>query len=89
MVKIHNTSHLAVILVKIFTTQEWNTQRKNMKNLINAVASVDSSKVFIIELPANGFSWEEYIKNLILGTRQYIFKESMDTLPEAKKKLKK
>lgn len=33
--------------------------------------------------------WKEFHNQMILGLRLYMFKEDMDTLPEARKRLKK
>jgi fatty acyl-CoA reductase len=73
-------------VLQYYTTRPWIFKNDNFKKLYNEMNDVDKEK-FYCDLKQ--INYEDYILNYILGTRQYILKESPDSLPKARKTLKR
>lgn len=55
-----------------------------MKNLNKKLTALDQET---FDIYVDQWNFEEYIKTYIMGMRTYLLKESVDTLPKAKKLL--
>jgi alcohol-forming fatty acyl-CoA reductase len=65
-----------------YTTKEWHFKNENFKNLRKRVTKEDDDTFFT---DLSTLSPDEYMKNYILGARQFCCKEDMSTLPRARK----
>ncbi|XP_055679701.1 putative fatty acyl-CoA reductase CG5065 [Lutzomyia longipalpis] len=70
---------------RFFSTRQWSFQNGNVKELINSMNS-DDQKRFNINLCK--FSWDKYIENYVLGFRTYLLKQSIESLPKSRQKIR-
>lgn len=88
MLKISKKFYDALLAGSHFSTNEWRFEDSTMRSLIKAVNAAPDGKYFETDIDdSNGFSWEEYVKNFNLGVRQYILKDDLSSLEQAKIKL--
>lgn len=81
MVRIQKRISDGLEVLQFFTTREWIFHNTNLLNLWEEMNPKDK-KLFPIDFLA--VDEQEYMKNIILGARQYCMKESLDTLPRAR-----
>jgi len=80
--KIHKFSEV----IAYFALQSWTFHNNNTTLLIKKMSKLDQS---LFRFDMTELNWSEYFKNHVLGIRQYIVKDSIDTIPEAIKRSKK
>lgn len=68
-----------------FTTREWFFATANHDNLSNQVEASPSRYEFNCD--ANCFEWDTYLRGHMLGIRQYLLKDPLESLPTARRKL--
>lgn len=68
--------------LQYFTTREWKIYNDNMHKAHNDLSPMDKQ---LFPILISDINMEEYFKNVILGTRQYIMKEDLSTLPKARR----
>ncbi|KAJ8932099.1 hypothetical protein NQ314_014951 [Rhamnusium bicolor] len=73
-------------ILTYFALRTFKYKSQNIRNLIIKLSDRDK-KLFFFDLKE--LDWDEFLQTYFYGIRLYIFKESIDTLPEAKKKLKR
>ncbi|XP_011864992.1 PREDICTED: putative fatty acyl-CoA reductase CG5065 isoform X2 [Vollenhovia emeryi] len=82
MVNLQNRISNGLELLQYFTTREWKFCNDKFNKLHEELQGADK-EIFI------NFHYDidvdEYIKNIILGTRQYCMKEDLSTLPKARR----
>jgi len=74
--------HKAQKVVEYFALHEWKWAHDNVEKLHTELTEVDK-KCYNFEV--RNLNWAEYMVDYVLGTRQYIFKEDLSTLEEARK----
>ncbi|KAL3270689.1 hypothetical protein HHI36_021217 [Cryptolaemus montrouzieri] len=84
MIRIQNKLSKAAVCLEYFTTNEWKFDDENVKNL-NKVLCESDRKEYNFNVAK--IDWERYIENYVLGIRKYIFKEDIDSLPQARKNM--
>lgn len=73
---------------EFFRVNEWDFQTLTFCCLINAVKHATDGNQFDIDFSTeNGFQWDLYVKNYMLGIRRFILKDDLSTLPVAKTKV--
>lgn len=73
---------------EFFRVNEWNFHTSTFRSLINAVKHAPDGNQFDTDFSQeNGFQWDLYIKNYMLGIRKFILKDDLSTLPVAKTKV--
>lgn len=88
MLKISRKFYSALDAGKFFSTNQWDFKMSTMGSLVSAVHDTEDGDNFEIDMTAeNGFNWNFYVKDFILGVRQYVLKDDMSSLPNAKVKL--
>lgn len=71
-----------------FAVNEWNFQTQTLRELIKAVKYAEDGDNFTVDLrKEEGFCWESYVSNFMLGIRQYVLKDDLNSLPVAKVKM--
>lgn len=82
MVRIQNRISTGLEVLQYFTTREWVFHNTNLLMMVEEMNSKDK-EIF----PINFLSIDqtEYMKNCILGTRQYCMKEDLSSLPRARR----
>lgn len=75
---------------EFFALNEFNFHTATVKNLLSAVKNAEDGEKFNIDMSKeNGFEWDPYVENYMLGIRQYVLKDDLSSLPKAKAKLNK
>ncbi|XP_074030221.1 putative fatty acyl-CoA reductase CG5065 [Leptinotarsa decemlineata] len=88
MLKISRKFHEALQAGSFFSTNQWNFEVSTMQTLQNAIDTAKDGGEFEINISeSNGFSWDQYIKNFMIGVRQYVLKDDISSLAQARAKL--
>jgi len=82
MVRLQRRISNGLKVLQYFTTKEWVFYNDKLIELDNKLTSIDKEifRIIIYDADVN-----EYIKNIILGARQYCMKEDLTTLPKARR----
>lgn len=84
MIHVQNKISQGLEVLQFFTMREWVFLSQKFKDL-NKSLSPEEYKMFFIDTDAIPQSFEvEFIKNCMLGGRQYVFKEPLETIPKAR-----
>ncbi|XP_034946133.1 putative fatty acyl-CoA reductase CG5065 [Chelonus insularis] len=84
MLRLQKKLSKAATCLQYFTTQQWNFKDDNVRKL-NEQISPEDRQTFMFDV--RQIDWPSYLENYILGIRQFIFKESLDTLPVARSQI--
>lgn len=87
MFKIFNRLRIMGKTGAFFTLHQFNFAIKNFLLLQEAMKCPYDREVFNIDV--SKLEWDSYIRNYILGIRTYIFKDPIETVPAAQKKLRR
>lgn len=80
--KIHKLANV----ISYFSTREWLMPNHNVQKLWNMLSEKDKQKFYF---NLDQIDWKEYFRDHLLGIRQYIIKDSYDTIPYALQKRRK
>ena len=73
-----------------FAINEWTFCNKQTNVLVQAIKDANALKSFNCDLsPNSGFHWDTYVKYYMLGIRQFVLKDDISSLRDAKSKLRK
>lgn len=86
MLRIQSKLSKAATCLEYFTTQQWKFRDDNVKKLAEQLSNEDR-QTFMFDVKQ--IDWPSYLENYILGIRQFILKESPETLPAARSHLVK
>lgn len=86
MVRIAQKLDRAASCLEYFTTHEWRFCNENVQGLWENLSETDQ-KTFNFALSA--LHWPTYMEQYCLGTKRYVMKEELNTLPTARKHLSK
>ena len=81
MVRIQAKLDKAATCLEYFSTQQWNFKDENVKRLSQQLSPEDR-QTFMFDVKQ--IDWPSYLENYILGIRQFILKESPESLPAAR-----
>merc|ERR1719420_2735743 len=73
--------HKAQKATEYFAINEWSWSNKNMEKLKLELTGVDR-KIFNFDISA--LNWADYMVEYVKGTRQFVFKEDLSTLDQAR-----
>lgn len=76
---------LGMQMVRMFTANEWRFRTEGMAALSARLSPADREDFYFD--PAN-YTWPEYLERCVLGVREYYHKETVETLPRARKELR-
>jgi fatty acyl-CoA reductase len=82
MVKIQRRIQGGLSVLQYYTTKEWVFKNDIVKSLPESMTEKDR-ETFYTDIKM--VSWDDYIKQFVLGTRHYYLKEDPDTLPSARR----
>jgi fatty acyl-CoA reductase len=85
MIRVQKKIYIGLGVLQFFTTRNWNFKSDNFK-AIHHILSPDEKNVF--NTNTEEVDQLDYLKNVILGGRQYCLKEPLSTLPRARIHLK-
>jgi len=86
MVKIYKKVHTSMKVLEYFVLQEWTWNDSNTVALRDALSPEDQESFYF---DASKIHWKTYIENYCLGTKMYVMKEDMTSLPEARAHMKR
>lgn len=89
MLKISQKFYTALLAGSFFSTNQWHFENNCTNDLIKTVKSTNINNTFEVDITSSKFIWEDYVKHFILGVREYVLKDSLDTLPQSRIKLKR
>ncbi|KAK5638478.1 hypothetical protein RI129_012773 [Pyrocoelia pectoralis] len=70
------------------TITQYKFKADNFKKLIDTVNKADDGKTFQIDFRnGNGFEWDQYLKNYLLGIRKFILKDELESLDYSRVRL--
>ncbi|CAI6352248.1 unnamed protein product [Macrosiphum euphorbiae] len=78
--------HKFIEVVSYFSLKSWTFHDDNTKSLIKKLSKLDQS---LFRFDIAKLDWNEYFKKHVVGIRLYIFKDPLDTVPEALRRNKK
>lgn len=88
MLHVQNKISQGLDVLQFFTMRNWIFASQKFKDL-NKCLTPDEYKMFFIDTEAVPQSFEvEFIKNCLLGGRQYVLKEPLSTIPRARIQMK-
>lgn len=85
MVRVQKKIFIGLGVLQFFTTRNWDFKSENFK-AIHKILSPEEKIIF--NTNTEEVDQNEYLKNVILGGRQYCLKEPLSTLPRARIHLK-
>jgi len=86
MLRICDKIQAATKALEYFTTHEWKWTNNNVLSLQNQQTKADRD---VFNFNVGEVHWPDFIDNYVKGTRQYVFKEDMSSLPAARKQLRR
>lgn len=85
LVNLQKKIHMGMNLLQYFSTTKWNFQTEKSAEIRKKLSKEENQEFFTdIEKP----EVTEYLKNCILGGRQYCLKEPLSSLPKARVQIK-
>lgn len=81
MVRVAHKINDGLELLQFFTTRNWQFRSAKFLNLAKEMTDEDN-KVFPMDFTI--LSVKEYMKECVLGARQYLMKEDLKTLPRCR-----
>lgn len=85
-VKLYGRVHGAMAALEFYTLRQWDFVTKNMIELTETMSEQDRETFFF---DVRDIKWSSYLEALVLGTRIFLLKDNVETLPIARKNLKK
>lgn len=70
-----------------FSTHEFIFENTNLRQLVSEVKTMKDGNEFYCDM--SNIDWESYLENYMLGIRQYVLKDGLESLPSARKKIAK
>ncbi|XP_046683798.1 fatty acyl-CoA reductase wat-like [Homalodisca vitripennis] len=67
-------------LISYFATRQWHFSNRNVQDLWQSMGAEDK---VLFPFTFSEHDWETYFKNYLKGTRQYLLKDDLSTLPRA------
>jgi alcohol-forming fatty acyl-CoA reductase len=85
MIRVQKKIYTGLGVLQFFTTRRWEFKSENFQKLQETLSAEENE---IFRTSTLNIDNEEYIKQCILGGRQYCLKEPLTTLPKARFQLK-
>jgi alcohol-forming fatty acyl-CoA reductase len=86
MMKIAKRFKMAADVGSYFVLHEWNFENKNVQRIIRAARETQlDAQEFDCDL--QNLDWDTYIEKYMMGIRTFVLKDSVKTLPLARKRL--
>ncbi|KAL2741587.1 fatty acyl-CoA reductase wat-like [Vespula squamosa] len=81
LLQIYNKIHKMSDVLGYFSTIEWNFTNERWNELMRKLTSEDR-ELFFCDI--KGLVWNIYFRSYVLGIREYILKDPIETLPQAR-----
>lgn len=86
MVYVQKRLSVGMEVLQFFTMRDWKFRTKNFEDLLDTV-TIEEEEMFSFDTRTDGTEYD-YLKNSLLGARQYCIKDPLSTLPKARMQLK-
>jgi len=86
LVRLYDKAHRAMECLDLYMTRQWNFVSRNPIQLLGRMSEEDR-RIFYFDV--REIHWRSYIETYILGTRQFLLKDELTTLPTARKQLQR
>lgn len=86
MVRVVKKLARAADCLEYFTTHEWNFCNDNVQSLWQNLSEADQHT---FNFSLSTIDWQAYLHQYCLGSKRYVMKEDLSTLPAARKRLNK
>ncbi|KAJ8919910.1 hypothetical protein NQ315_006439 [Exocentrus adspersus] len=86
MLKIYRKLHKMNHILTYFSLREWSFESNNTRRLVKNMSDEDR-RIFFCDM--KDVDWDEYLELYVLGLRQYLAKDPLDTLEAGQKKLRR
>lgn len=87
LVKIFQKFDMAADVLKAFTTRGWVFKSDNRSMLTRELMSEEDKKLFSLDI--TNLNWSDFIRGYVLGVRQYMLKEPLSNIEEARSNLRR
>jgi fatty acyl-CoA reductase len=84
--QVYQKVHRSIAALEYFTINEWTFRNQNQLMIFDEMSLVDK-EIFCTDI--RKIDWSTYMELYVLGVRQYLLKEKPETLPEARKRLRR
>ncbi len=84
-VRMYDKAHRSLSTLDFYINNQWTFHTNNLLKLIDVMSPADQQ---IFDCDVRSLDWHTYMKVYVLGTRRFVLKEDVNTLPAAKRKLK-
>ncbi len=81
MVRVQKRIYVGLQVLQYFTTRRWKFANNKVRELHEQVNDKEKEIFYINNVRADV---DKYLKDIILGARQYVMKEPLATLPKAR-----
>jgi alcohol-forming fatty acyl-CoA reductase len=88
MVRIQNRISQGLEVLQFFTMRQWMFKAEKSELLIKTLSPSEYEMFFIDSKNVPDSFEDEYLRNCLLGGRQYVLKEPLSTVPRAKLQMK-
>lgn len=85
LVKVQKRIYIGLGVLQFFTTRRWDFNSDNFKNIFR---NLSPEEKVVFNMNTEDIEEKEYLKDCILGGRQYCLKEPLSTLKKARIQLK-
>ena len=85
MIRVQKKIYIGLGVLQFFTTRQWDFKSDNFRQMFLKL-SPEEQKIF--NANTEEVEEKEYLKNCILGGRQFCLKEPLSTMPKARFQLK-
>lgn len=85
MIRVQKKIFVGLGVLQFFTTRQWKFLSDNFKEVYHKL-TLEEKKIF--NMNTEEVEENEYLKNCILGGRQFCLKEPLSTIPKARMQLK-
>lgn len=85
MIRIQKKIFVGLGVLQFFTTRQWDFKSDNFKEIYQKLSSEEK---IIFNMNTEEVDENEYLKNCVLGGREFCLKEPQSTLPKARIQLK-
>lgn len=86
LVRVQKKVSTGLKVLQYYTTKIWVFKNDKLENLPQKLSLRDRER---FDLTVDQINWEKYLHDMIMGVRVYLLKESPETIPQARRILRR
>lgn len=86
LVRVQKKVSTGLKVLQYYTTKIWVFKNDKLENLPQKLSPRDRER---FDLTVDQINWEKYLHDMIMGVRVYLLKESPETIPQARRILRR